>query len=236
MGATMLKKLFAAVRMTKAASGSVAPKGLYSPYTESHVNFLYNLLFCDDLGLFKNQSAKKDCDLWGPLLADEADATALLGIAEDEKNEGRVRALAYNRLRMLGQTVSPKKLLGVIVEVPLPGGLDVLAAFSEGGVRYLNQSGKVLVIEDDGSLVGDMVKELMSASQLVVDKIGPWEEQRLPPPRSGNVRLTFLVSDGLYFGEGPFPVLQHDEMAGPVLSMAARLLQKSVEVGRQVEE
>lgn len=229
----MFKKLFAAVRMTKAAGGSVESNGLYSPYTESHVDLMYNLLFCDDLDLFRKRSAKQDCNLWGPLLADEADTTALLRIADDEKNEGRVRALAYNRLRMLGETVPPKKLLGVIVEVPLPEGLDVLAAFSEGGVRYLNQSGKVLVIEDDGSLVGDVVTELMSASQLVVEKIGPWEQQRLPPPKLGNVRLTFLVSDGLYFGEGPFSVLQHDEMAGPVLSVAARLLQKSFEVGSQ---
>lgn len=40
----------------------------------------------------------------------------------------------------------------------------------------------------------------------------------------GNVRLTFLVADGLYFGEGPHAVLERDGMAGPVLAAATALL------------
>jgi len=40
--------------------------------------------------------------------------------------------------------------------------------------------------------------------------------------------MTFLVSDGLYFGEGPFNALQKDPLGGPVLAKAAQLLQLSV--------
>jgi len=43
--------------------------------------------------------------------------------------------------------------------------------------------------------------------------------------------MTFLVSDGLYFGEGPFGALQQDRMAGPVLAKATQLLQRAVELG-----
>ena len=68
-------------------------------------------------------------------------------------------------------------------------------------------------------------------AQPVVNKIGPWDKQRLPPPKAGNVRMTFLVSDGLYFGEGPFAVLQQDSLAGPVLSKATQLLLRAVELG-----
>lgn len=227
----MLKKLLVAVGVTLAASGSTTATEIYKPYAESHVNFLYNLLFCDDLNLFKNQSSERDVGLWGTLLAEEPDRTALRKIASDETNEGRVRALAYNRLRVVGEAVPSKKLLGVIVEVPLQKGLDVLAAFSEGGVRYLNQSGKVVVFEGKGNPVENLAKELVSASQPVVDKIGPWNKQRLPPPKTGNVRITFLVSDGLYFGEGTYAVLQQDSMAGPVLSKTTQLLQRAVELG-----
>lgn len=227
----MLKNLLAAVGLSLAASGTTSATDLYKPYAESHVNFLYNLLFCDDLDLFRNQGGKKGVGVWDTLLSEHPDETALRRIASDDTNEGRVRALAYNRLRAAGEPVPSKKLLGVIVEVPLQQGLDVLAAFSEGGVRYLNQSGKIVVFEGQGNPVEGLAKDLVFASQSIVNKIGPWDKQRLPPPKTGNVRITFLVSDGLYFGEGPFGVLQQDQLAGPVLSKATELLQRAVALG-----
>lgn len=229
----MLKKLIAALGIGVAANGSASAAELYSPYAESHVNFLYNLLFCDDLSLFKAQGEQKNDALWTALLAEPPDKAALRSIADDQTNEGRVRALAYNRLRAAKDVVPSKKLLGVIVEVPLQQGLDVLAAFSEGGVRYLNQSGKVAIFEGKGNPVEELAKELVAVSQPVVNQIGPWDKQRLPPPKAGNVRMTFLVSDGLYFGEGPFGALQQDQMAGPILAKASQLLQKAVELGTQ---
>jgi hypothetical protein len=165
------------------------------------------------------------------LLAAQPDKAALRRIAADPTNEGRVRALAYNKLRAVREQVPPKTLLGVIVEVRFEEGLDVLAAFSEGGVRYLNQSGKVAIFEGPGNPVEGLAKQLISASQPLVDQIGPWDKQRLPPPAVGNMRMTFLVSDGLYFGEGPLGTLQQDAMAGPVLGKATQLLQRVVELG-----
>jgi len=43
----MLKKLLRALGQ-KSPADTPAAAG-YEPYAESHVNFLYNLLFCDDL-------------------------------------------------------------------------------------------------------------------------------------------------------------------------------------------
>lgn len=224
----MLRKFLAAVGVTMAASGSTTAAERYKPYAESHANFLYNFLFCDDIELFRTQGAEKGVGLWNTLLAERPDKTALRNVASDEANEGRVRAIAFNRLRELGERVPPKRLLGVIVEVPLPQGLDVLAAFSEGGVRYLNHSGKVAVFEGQGNPVEGLAKELVAVAQPVIHKIGPWDGKRLPPPTAGNVRITFLVSDGLYFGEGPFADLHQDAMAGQVLSKATQLLQRAV--------
>jgi hypothetical protein len=225
----MIKKLLMILGIGSAVAPPTASAVLYKPYSESHVNFLYNLLFCDDISLFKNEKSVRGEGLWPTLLAEKPDLKALQKIAEDEGNEGRARAIAFNRLRALGQKVPAKKLLGVIVEVPQKGGLDVLAAFAEGGVRYLNQSGKVAVFEGDGHPVEKLAKELVEVSQPVVSQIGPWDKKRLPPPKLGNVRMTFLVSDGLYFGEGPFDALQKDPMGGPVLAKAAQLLQRSVD-------
>lgn len=227
----MLKKLVAALGIASAASAPLDAAESYSPYPAAHVNFLYNLLFCDSPALFKKQEGGKDQAPWTELLADQPDKAALRKIADDETNEGRVRALAYNRLRAAGEKVPAKKILGVIVEVPLKQGLDVLAAFSEGGVRYLNASGKVAIFDGAGNPVEGLAKELIAIAQPVVDQIGPWDKQRLPPPKVGNVRLTFVVSDGLYFGEGPFAVLQRDPMTGPVLAKATQLLQRAVDIG-----
>ena len=201
----------------------------YKPYKEDHVNFIYNLLFCDDLTLWKNDETTKGSGLWPTLLADNPDLSALEKIANDEANEGRVRAIAFNRLRELGQSVPLKKLFGVILEVPQEQGLDVLAAFSEGGVRYINYTGKMSIFEGSGNPVEQLAKDLIASAQPVVDQIGPWDKDRLPPPGADKVRITMLVSDGLYFGEGPFEALSRDSLAGPVLHSATRLLQRVVD-------
>lgn len=229
----MIKRLLALLGIGRAADAPADGSGSYKPYAEPHVNFFYNLLFCDDLSLFKNESAAKAEDPWPTLLADEPDLQALRRIADDETAEGRVRALAFNRLRAAGQSVPSKKILGVIVEVRLKNGLDTLAAFAEGGVRYLNQSGKIAIFEGAGHPVEGLAKELVSVSQSLVDQIGPWDQERMPPPKTGNVRMTFLVSDGLYFGEGPFGAIQRDPMGSPVLAKATQLLQRVVEIGTQ---
>ena len=163
-------------------------------------------------------------------MAERADAVALRNIGEGEANEARVRALAFNRLRASGDDVPAKILLGVIIEVPLEQGLDVLAAFAEGGVRYLNQSGKVAIFEGQGHPAEALAKELIEVSQPIVNQIGPWDKERLPPPQV-NVRMSFLVSDGLYFGEGPFEALQADPLAGSLLAKATQLVQRVVELG-----
>ncbi len=225
-----LKKLFAALGMVLAASSWATTSTFYNPYPEPQVNLLYNLLFCDDISLFSSQVKPKRDELWAPLLETQLDKAALRKIADEATNEGRVRALAYNRLRAAGANVPAKILLGVIVEVPLEQGLDVLAAFSDGGVRYLNQSGKPAVFEGKGHPAEVLAKELVSVSQSIVDSVGPRQEQRRPPPQAGNVRLTFLVSDGLYFGEGSFSDLQNNRISGPVLDKATQLLLRVVDL------
>ena len=119
--------------------------------------------------------------------------------------------------------LAPRQLLGVVLEVPMDGGLDVLAAYADGSVRYLNHRAAPTFIEGPMARVQPIVTRLMRASQAIVDRIGPWNKARLPAPGS-NVRLNFLVSNGLYFGEGPMNVLSKDAMAGPMLQAGGELL------------
>jgi hypothetical protein len=228
----MLRKFLAAFGLGAAAVSCVAADPPYSPYSGESPNLIYNLLFCDDLTAFKSKPGQSPSAWQEILFAEPVNFAALEALASDTSQEGRVRYLAYSQLRGHGEVVAPKVLLGVIVEVPLKGGLDTLASFSQGGVRYINQSGKLVVIEGAPSFT-DMIKDLFSASQSVVAHIGPWDKSRLAPPSQGNVRLTFVVSDGLYFGEGPMSVMQREPMAGPIIQQATKLLQAVVASGTQ---
>ena len=69
----MLRKFLAAVGVTMAASGSTTAAERYKPYAESHANFLYNFLFCDDIELFRTQGAEKGVGLWNTLLVERPD-------------------------------------------------------------------------------------------------------------------------------------------------------------------
>jgi hypothetical protein len=195
------------------------------PYDRQELNELYALLFCDDPAPFGPREGGAIADWQVTLFAKSPDAEQVRALAEDVEAESRVRALAYNWLREHGHPVPQRVLLGAIIEVPLDGGLDTLAAYEDGRVRYINHTGRASIFEDAPPHMAAKVAELLAASQAVVDKIGPWDKPRRPPPSSGNIRLTFLVSDGLYFGEGPFSVMAQDAMAGPIIQRATELLQ-----------
>jgi hypothetical protein len=223
----MFRKLLAAIGLGAATAPGAGAAPPYSPYSNEAIDSIYNLLFCDDISSFKPKTDKGLASWQAALFSEPADIAALVPLSADSSQEGRVRYLAYWRLRGAGQTVPAKVLLGVIVEMPLSGGLDAIAAYSEGGVRYINQTGKLAVFEVVPRMQ-PFVQNLMKVSQPIVDRIGPWEHSRLPPPKRGNVRLTFLVSDGLFFGEGPVAQMQGDPMAGQVIRKATELLQEVV--------
>jgi hypothetical protein len=194
------------------------------PYNDDGLNKIYDLLFCDDADLYRSTTDGRDAYPWSAIFADPIDRPALEKLVGDPDAESRLRMLAANMLGKAGIAITPKHLFGTVVEVGMAEGLDVVAAYEDGTARYINYSGKLIVWETSTSPSDMLIRELMDASQKVVDVIGPWDRERLGPPKTGNVRMTFLVSDGLYFGEGPFDDLARDPMGGPVISSAAELM------------
>ena len=188
------------------------------PYSNPAFNNIYNMLFCDDIELYRNATAKQEYP-WNILLSENANATELLKVASDPELETRIQLLAYH---LLGSDA--KKFLGVVVEVGMEGGLDTLAAYKDGTARYINHSEKLTVWDTVTNESKQLVDDLFYHSFQVVKQIGPWDKERLPQPGVDQIRLSFLVSDGLYFGNGPFEVLEKDAMAGPVIKAATNLL------------
>lgn len=110
------------------------------------------------------------------------------------------------------------------MEVGLENGLDTLAAYRDGTARLIHHSESMLVWETQTPISKQLVDQLLTTSFNVVQRIGPWNAPRKPRPPFGYVRLSFLVSDGLYFGEGPFNELEKDPMGGSVIFAATRLM------------
>ena len=201
-----------------------------TPYPkDSPANAIYGLLFCDDLGPFQPKSLTGAAD-WQAVLFGPENPAKVDALAHDETAESRVRALAFTWLRAHGLETPKGLVLGFVLEVALDGGLDVLAAYADGGVRYINRTGRMTLIEPGASPeAAAHARRLMQIAQPVVDQLGPWEQPRRPPPAQPNVRLNFVVSDGLYFGEGPFDFMQQDSRAGPLIHEASQLLTYIVE-------
>jgi len=210
--------------------------GGHRPYRNDAANDMYNLLFCDEPARFAPNGAPQG--VLATVLAERSDRAALEGIAHDQGMESRVRMLAFNRLRGMDVEVPAKQLLGVILEVPMDHGLDTLAVFADGRMRYINQAEKIAIFEDAPPAMAQKAQMVLRASQAVVDRIGPANEPRRAPPADDVTRITFLVSDGLYFGEGATDNMYADELAGPVMGNAAELLNLLVDhaLQRQVEQ
>jgi hypothetical protein len=227
----MLAAVYGVVMVIGLASpdtaGASAPT-FHRPYKESASNHLYNLIFCDDLALFRSKDSKPPTGALAVLLSTNPRTEDVERISKDENEESRLRILAFNHLRSKNMRIPKRQLLGVVVEVPLDGGLDTLAVFVDSRMRYINHTGKLAVFEATPAAMEQDRKKLLRASAAAITKIGPWEKPRRPPPTEGNVRLTFLVSDGLYFGEGPFSAIQQDAVGGPVLLAATELFMKIV--------
>ncbi|MBD2464209.1 hypothetical protein H6G89_24710 [Oscillatoria sp. FACHB-1407] len=145
--------------------------------------------------------------------------------------ESRHYLQAWYFLRDLGVMPPPdlaKQVLGVVVEVDLGDGLDLLAAYADKSARYYNYAGGG-VIWDAGNgstnpAIPEDIQRLLDIAGVVINYIGPWEGDRPGVPPRHYARINLLTPSGLHFGEGPFDVLSADELGGPMLSSATQLM------------
>jgi hypothetical protein len=157
-----------------------------------------------------------------------ASINVLRQILEMPNLESRHYLQAWHFLKQMGQQPADdqaKHLYGVVVEVGMENGLDILAAYVDGTARYFNYTGAATIWErPDGSL--DVpIETLLVLGQRVANEIGPWEGDRPAPPASGDVRINLLVPSGLHFGQGKFEQLARDSMGGPLIAAATELMQ-----------
>jgi hypothetical protein len=150
-----------------------------------------------------------------------------MNVLEQPGLETRHYLQAWHFLKDVGVTPSGAEgnpVLGVVVEVALHEGLDVLAAYDDRTARYYNYSGAGVVWDRPDNSLDAQIDALIAASNDVVAQIGPWDGERPPAPPRGHMRLSFLTPARLHFGQGPAEALFGDQIAGHVLQLAIVLM------------
>jgi hypothetical protein len=158
-----------------------------------------------------------------------------LEILETPNLETRHYLQAWHFLRQLGEqpiATSAKHVLGVVVEVALPEGLDLLAAYADHSARYYNYSGAAVIWDRPNVSLDERIDALLTAATDVVRQIGPWEGARPPAPRGGDLRISFLTPSGLHFGEGSIDAIANDPNGGRVVERATLLMNDLIRLAR----
>lgn len=146
--------------------------------------------------------------------------------------ESRHYLQAWHFLRAMGVRpglAEAREVLGVVVEVAMPEGLDLVAAYSDLSARYYNFSGAAVVWEHPDDSLDPQIRDVLVAGSTIAAAIGPCEGPRPAPPPRGQARLNILTPLGLMFGQAPMEALAGDPMAGRLLSSATELMLKLIE-------
>lgn len=134
---------------------------------------------------------------------------------------------AWQFLRENGQQPpagNAKQVLGVVVEVGLSSGLDIIAAYPDHSARYYNYTGSAIIWEHPDTSLDHQIDALLAASARVVQQIGPWNKPRPSPPARDMVRLSFLTPSGLHFGQAGTEAMSADPIGSQVYNLAASLM------------
>jgi hypothetical protein len=167
----------------------------------------------------RTQDAEKAVRLWREIVA-----------APDL--ESRHYLQAWHFLREHGEQPPDeiaKQVLGLVVEMRLKRGLDLLAVYADRSARYYNHAGGGIVVERAEGDLAELIDALLAAAADVVAQIGPSDEPRRGPPPKQHVRLSFLTPSGLHFGEGPVKALEQDPLGGLVIAGASVVMRELVE-------
>ncbi len=210
---------------SRAQPAAVPEPVRHRPYQDELADRLYNLLFCDDLELARREPGPLSGP-WRLLMGPPPRSSALQTIAAASNADSRARALAASLLRARGASIVRLCTLGVVVEVALPQGLESLAAYADGAVRYIDATGDAAVFDSGPDEARKLAREMVAHGETFAQRREAWLQPRLPPPRGGELRVSVLVTDGPRFVDGSFASLQTDSDVAAIVGRATRLLRR----------
>jgi hypothetical protein len=207
-------------------------KVFFKPYSLDSANLAYNQLFCDDLNLYKAEFEKLPGSGWQRFLAKRLTQKSALEFASDQTLPARLRMLAFNYLLSKGSVPAKKELLGVVLEAGIDTGLEILAIFTDRTLLYIDETGTIKNFSAGESRLQDKFLRFFAVSAALGEQLKPSDLPRFPATFPGMARITLLISDGRYFGQGPSNVLSKDKMSGPIIRQANDLLANMNSMGK----
>ncbi|MGH7295509.1 MAG: hypothetical protein ACRELB_11275, partial [Polyangiaceae bacterium] len=111
-----------------------------------------------------------------------------------------------------------------VVEVPMEGSKDVLAAYADGSIRFLGYADNIVVREpaDDTK---PLVEDVLSKAQPLL-AVPPAPRSQAPIPVD-KVRMTALSAMGLHTIEAPWSELEPPGKYADLFTSAAKLLERA---------
>lgn len=161
----------------------------------------------------------------GYLRSDERTRAAelLLRITTNPNAETRLLLWSWTALRGLGlhpKNDEARQIRGVVIQVPIREGADVLAAYADGTARYVNHSGKVIAWDLPDAHIGNIVHTMLGRAK-DLDAHAPTAVAT--GFGDGVVRVTVLTFSGNRFAEVPMCSLQGSPI-NRVLTVGAELM------------
>jgi hypothetical protein len=158
-----------------------------------------------------------------------AAVAAWRSIAESTGLESRQTLQAWHFLRAHGiapSAADAATVLAAIAEVPVGAGLDVLAAYRDGSVRYLNHAGGATLVESGAAppALHAATDAWLGVAGDFAAQVGAWTQPALPPLPAQHGRLMMLTPGGPRFGQGPLEQLTRDARAASYMNAATVVL------------
>lgn len=161
----------------------------------------------------------------------EAAVKAYKKIVDMPGLETRHYLQAWYFLRKLGVNPPPeiaRNVYGMVVDVFLKTGSEVVACYADHRARYINYQGRGIYWEAPDSSLNEKMDALLKAG------VGPaqnkaFDENLAPPKEIDAVQISILTPSGIPFGMGTFEGWSKDPMGGPIVLAAGELLNGLVE-------
>jgi hypothetical protein len=114
---------------------------------------------------------------------------------------------------------------------------DLLVAYRDRTVRYLNYAGSAVIVEDAmTSALAESLSAWFAVADALAAHVGVWDRAELPPLPSGYTRALMLTPGGKRFGQGPDELIRNDPSAAAYLNAATSVLTEVTSLGRQSSE
>jgi hypothetical protein len=213
----------------------------FNPYHGAETNDSYHALFCDDARFYSPRIGERFMSWHAVLCNNNSSPAAVRAVAIDPRAPSTARALAWHWLRRRSHGVPPDQLNGLVVETSHARGLDTLAVYADGSVRYFEPGGTVVCMQAQDTQLQFAAMRAAAVAQTMLRTLPRASGRLAAPVPQGNVRLSFVASDGVHVDEGPLSLMVHERLAGRVLEQVDDLRQlvraapRHLRVGRLVD-